>query len=62
MLSLYDYLGYAAGPFLGKQVADEAVKLGEEIGTKYVSNRVYQGEVMTYSKRFLDSYFKTSFD
>ena len=57
-MSLYDYLGRAAGSILGKQVADEAVKQGEEIGTKYVSNRFYQGDVMTYSKSFLDSYFK----
>ncbi len=38
MMSLYDYLGKAAGPELGKEVCEVAVKLKETIQEREVSN------------------------
>ena len=57
MMSLYDYLGYAAGGELGKQVAYAAAKAGVQHGTRYVTNTRYKGEVMLYPKNFLVEYF-----
>jgi hypothetical protein len=57
MMSLYDYLGYAAGSELGKEVANTAVALKETIKTRYVTNTRYKGEVMLYRREFLDEYF-----
>ena len=58
MVSLYDYLGHAAGPELGQQVAYAAAKAGVETETRQVSNSRYKGPVMLYPKMFLDLYFK----
>ena len=58
MISLYDYLGRAAGPDLGKQVATAAAKAGVKGETRQVSNPVYTGPVMLYPRSFLDLYFK----
>ena len=58
MISLYDYLGRAAGPDLGKQVATAAAKAGVKGETRQVSNPVYKGPVMLYPRSFLDLYFK----
>jgi hypothetical protein len=57
MLSLYDYLGHAAGKKLGEQVAAYAKLRKAKYGTKEVSNPAYQGEVMVYTKAFLDECF-----
>ena len=57
MLSLYDYLGRAAGNKLGEQVAAYAKLRKARYGTKHVSNPTYQGEVMIYTKAFLDECF-----
>ena len=57
MMSLYDYLGHAAGNKLGKQVAAYAALRKARYATKYVSNPAYQGEVMLYTKAFLDECF-----
>jgi hypothetical protein len=57
MMSLYDYLGKAAGPELGKEVAETAVKLKETIEKKYVTNTRYKGEILMYRREFLDEYF-----
>jgi len=57
MLSLYDYLGRAAGKKLGEQVAAYAKLRKARFGTKSVSNPAYQGHVMVYTKRFLDECF-----
>jgi ABC-type proline/glycine betaine transport system substrate-binding protein len=57
MLSLYDYLGHAAGKKLGEQVAAYAKLRKAKFGTKSVSNPAYQGHVMIYTKRFLDECF-----
>ena len=60
MLSLYDYLGHAAGPELGRQVAYAAAKAGIKSEMKEVSNPKYNGNVMLYPKGFLDLYFKNN--
>lgn len=57
LVSLYDYLGYAAGGTLGKEVADAAVKAKETIGKREVSNKKYNGSVMLYRKTFLKEFF-----
>ena len=57
MLSLYDYLGRAAGRKLGEQVAAYAKIRKARYGTKEVSHHGYQGIVQTYTKTFLDECF-----
>jgi hypothetical protein len=56
-MSLFDYLGHAAGSELGKQVAEYAKIRNAKHSTRYVSNPSYSGEVMLYEKEFLDEYF-----
>ena len=58
MMSLYDYLGYAAGGQLGQEVANAAVKAKVQIDKRYVSNKAYSGLVMLYPKSFLKEYFE----
>ena len=58
MISLYDYLGRAAGSDLGKQVATAAAKAGVKSEIREVSNIKYTGPIMLYPKSFLDLYFK----
>ena len=58
MISLYDYLGRAAGPDLGKQVATAAAKAGVKSEIREVSNVKYTGPIMLYPRSFLDLYFK----
>ena len=57
MMSLYDFLGRAAGGELGKQVAEAAAKAKVGFETKEVSNPKYKGYVMMYPKEFLTEYF-----
>jgi len=57
MLSLYDYLGRAAGSKLGKQVADYAKLRKTKCSSRHVSNPAYTGEVLLYTKEFLDECF-----
>jgi hypothetical protein len=57
MLSLYDYLGRAAGNKLGEQVAAYAKLRKARYGTKEVSHIGYHGIVQTYTKAFLDEFF-----
>jgi len=58
MISLYDYLGRAAGPDLGKQVATAAAKAGVKSEIREVSNIKYTGPIMLYPKSFLELYFR----
>ena len=58
MVSLYDYLGRAAGPDLGKQVATAAAKAGVKHEIREVNNPKYKGPIMLYPKSFLELYFK----
>ena len=57
-LSLYDYLGHAAGKELGKEVATAAMEAGIRLETREVSNPKYTGIVYLYPKNFLDFYFR----
>jgi len=57
MMSLYDYLGRAAGPELGQQVASAAARKKIKFSTRYVEQGGYKGDVMLYPKSFLDEYF-----
>ena len=57
-VSLYDYLGQAAGKELGKQVAEVASSMGIKIQTRHVSNLKYTGTVCLYPENFLALYFK----
>jgi hypothetical protein len=58
MLSLFDYLGYAAGDKLGEQVAAYAKIRKAKCATRHISNPKYTGPVMLYTKEFLDEYFQ----
>jgi len=57
-LSLYDYLGHAAGKELGKEVAAAAIQAGIRLETREVDNPKYTGIVHLYPKNFLDFYFR----
>ena len=57
MLSLYDYLGRAAGSKLGEQVAAYAKLRKAKPATRQISNPTYQGKVMLYTKAFLNECF-----
>jgi len=57
-LSLYDYLGKAAGEKLGLEVANEAKKHGVLIQTREIANPKYTGIVFLYPKEFLEFYFR----
>ena len=58
MLSLYDYLGKAAGRDLGNQVYKAASAQKVKVTEKQVSNPAYSGKILMYPKSFLDSYFQ----
>ena len=58
MISLYDYLGHAAGPELGQEVATAARKAGVRGEIREVSNPKYKGPVMLWPTAFLDLYFR----
>ena len=58
MMSLYDYLGRAAGMELGDQVAKVATNVGVKMDTRYVSNTKYTGNVTLYTEEFLKLYFQ----
>lgn len=58
MLSLYDYLGRAAGSALGNKVNNYAQIRKQPFETRYISNSAYTGNVFLYTKEFLDEYFK----
>jgi hypothetical protein len=60
LLSLYDYLGKAAGAQLGAEVNALAQAKQIKYAIREVSNSKYIGKVMLYPKSFLDEYFKTS--
>ncbi len=58
MISLYDYLGKAAGSELGKKVNAYAYIRQTETGLRYVENPVYKGKIMLYTREFLDEFFR----
>ena len=62
-LSLYDYLGRAAGPKLGSEVAPYAARLNEPQGPKnQVDNSKYKGPINTFRPDFLDFFFTRAAD
>jgi len=58
MLSLYDYLGKAAGEELGKEVWTAAAEANVPTQLREISNPKYTGKVTLYPKDFLDFYFR----
>jgi len=58
MMSLYDYLGRAAGKELGGKVFRTAMALRETVEERPISNPAYTGNVHLYRREFLDEYFK----
>ena len=57
MLSLYDYLGRAAGKNLGLEVSIYARQQNTKIETRQISNPAYTGTVNLYTEDFLLSFF-----
>ena len=57
-LSLYEYLGKAAGSELGKQVWEAASKQGIKAQSREVSNPKFEGTILLYPKDFLEFYFR----
>ena len=57
-VSLYDYLGHAAGSELGQKVATAARQAGVRGEMREVANPKYTGPVMLWPRAFLDLYFK----
>lgn len=57
MMSLYDYLGRAAGKELGGEVFRTAMALKETVEERAISNPKYSGNVHLYRREFLDEYF-----
>jgi 7-cyano-7-deazaguanine synthase len=57
-ISLFDYLGKAAGSELGKKVYLEALVKNIPHTTKKIHNKTYSGKIMVYPKSFLDKFFK----
>lgn len=62
MMSLYNYLGRAAGSELGKKVHEAAVRQKEPIQTRQIDTKVYKGAVCLYRREFLREYFSKSQD
>lgn len=58
LMSLFDYLGHAAGKDLGDQVYKTAVRLKEKVDTRWVDTKTYKGKVMLYRRGFLQEYFE----
>ena len=57
MISLYDYLGHAAGPDLGKKVASAAARAGVKHEIREVNHRGWNGPIMLNPRDFLDNFF-----
>ena len=60
-LSLYDYLGCAAGGELGQRIAYEAAKSKVNIKTKTIENPGYKGRIQMYPEDFLIECTKKQF-
>lgn len=58
MISLYDYLGRAAGMELGGKVYKQAKLKNIPTQIRLVNNKTYTGEVTLYPREFLNQYFK----
>ena len=60
-ISLFDHLNKAAGPELGKQVAEYAKIRNVPFRVRHVQNKNYTGNVMLYQPEFLKEFFQTKF-
>jgi len=60
LLSLYDYLGRAAGGKLGAEINAAAQAKQVKYAIREVSNPKYTGKVMLYPESFLDEYFSNN--
>jgi len=60
-ISLYDYLGKAAGADLGKQVNEYAQIRNQPHKVRYVDNPTYKGYVNLYTREFLQEFFQTKY-
>ena len=60
MISLYDYLGRAAGLELGGEVYSCATEKGEMVGERFVNTPYYTGKVAIYERSFLEDYFRNN--
>jgi len=58
MISLYDYLGRAAGAELGKKVAAYAQLRNQKFAQKDIDTPNYKGTIQLYEKEFIEEYFK----
>ncbi len=58
VMSLYEYLGKAAGSELGKAVYQASIAAKVPVETHEVTTPKYTGKIMRYPKTFLDVYFK----
>ena len=58
LVSLFEYLGRAAGAELGKKVATAATRAHETMDIRVVNTKTYKGKVMLYREVFLDEYFQ----
>ena len=59
MVSLFDFLGHAAGASLGAAVYQTANRTKEKVETRIIETKTYKGKVMLYRKAFLTDYFKS---
>jgi hypothetical protein len=57
-ISLYDYLGKAAGPELGKQIHEYAKIKNIKPQIREVSNLRYKGKIMLYPKSLIQEFFQ----
>ena len=58
MISLFDYLGKAAGLTLGQQVNQYARMRKAKYSIRAIRNTTYEGNVTLYKREFLDEFFK----
>jgi 7-cyano-7-deazaguanine synthase len=57
-ISLYDFLGKAAGKELGAKVYSKSKDLDIIVHYKKISNKIYKGIISLYPTYFLEQYFK----
>jgi hypothetical protein len=57
MLSLFDYLGRAAGSKLGFEVATYARQQNSKVEIRQISNPKYTGPINLYTENLLEAFF-----
>lgn len=61
-VSLFDYLGHAAGSDLGQAVYETAKRCKEKMQVRQVKTKTYTGKIVMYRQAFLQEYFKSKRD